>query len=252
MSPAESEIRKKLRGKSYCISMKEREIVINIERCENNMNQEAGCCDVPDDKVGNLHSFKGCGMPVSVDVLGNGENSKNGIDMGGVSPESGSGEKARKERRLSMSAKKPPRPPRGLSLDAADQKLIKEISELLIIKRARIERMKALKKTKAAKGTSASASSSGNLIAMLFTLLFCIVIIFQGCHPWGIFLRNSSAVGIPISPKTDEAMEGGIFSLQYKLNLSTNSVQMLPEVESPNLLAAGSDNKGEGGRGSIR
>ncbi|KAH6833066.1 transmembrane protein [Perilla frutescens var. hirtella] len=194
-----------------------------------------------------------CGVPMSVDVLASGENSKNGIDLGGVSPESG--EKTRKERRVSTSAKKPPRPPRGLSLDAADQKLIKEISELLMIKRARIERMKALKKTKAAKGTSASASSSGNLVAMLFTVLFCIVIIFQGCHPWGFFPRSGSAVGIPISPKSDGATEGGVLSLQDKRNLSTGSVNvMLSEVGSPNVLVAGSDNNkgGEGGRGAIR
>ncbi|KAL0288198.1 UNVERIFIED_CONTAM: hypothetical protein Sradi_7103200, partial [Sesamum radiatum] len=93
-------------------------------------------------------------------------------------------EETKKEKRFSMSAKKPPkppRPPRGLSLDAADQKLIKEISELARIKRARIERMKVLKRMKAAKVSSASASSSGSLIAML-TILFCIVIIFQGIY----------------------------------------------------------------------
>ncbi|GFP98497.1 hypothetical protein PHJA_001993600 [Phtheirospermum japonicum] len=73
---------------------------------------------------------------------------------------------------------KPPRPPKGLSLDASDQKLIKEISELAMIKRARIERMKALKKIKAAKASS--TSSSGNLIAMAFTVIFCVAIIFQG------------------------------------------------------------------------
>lgn len=158
--------------------MKEREIVINID----NMKQEGGCPDVPDeDKGGNVCSFKVCGMPMtmSVDAVANGENPpRNAKDGCGVSPNSEG--KLRKERRSTMSAKKPPRPPRGLSLDAADQKLIKEISELLMIKRARIERIKALKKMKAAKGMSASASSGGNLIAMLFTVLFCIVIIFQG------------------------------------------------------------------------
>lgn len=88
------------------------------------------------------------------------------------------------ERRMSMSAKKPPRPPRGLSLDASDQKLIKEISEILMMKRARIERMKKKKKKKskaaAAAASSSNSSTTGNLIAMLFTLVFCIVIIFQG------------------------------------------------------------------------
>lgn len=145
------------------LSMKEREIIINIEKCVDNKKEEGECPD-----VGDLYrSLKVCGIPMSVDVLGNGESLVK--DAGGVSPKKG--------RRMSMSAKKPPRPPRGLSLDVADQKLIKEISELLMIKRAR---MKALKKTKAAKGMSASTSSSGNLIAMFFTILFCMLIIFQG------------------------------------------------------------------------
>ncbi|XP_047312401.1 uncharacterized protein LOC124915683 [Impatiens glandulifera] len=78
------------------------------------------------------------------------------------------------------SSKKPPRPPRSskpLSLDAADQKLIKEISQLIILKRARVERIKALK-AKSAK--AASSSANGNLFAMICTILFCVVFIFQG------------------------------------------------------------------------
>ena len=80
-----------------------------------------------------------------------------------------------KKKHKKTSNKKPPRPPRGPSLDAADQKLIKEISELAMLKRARIERMKALKKLKATK-----PSSNNNLFAMVFTILFCLVILFQG------------------------------------------------------------------------
>ncbi|CAA2983355.1 Hypothetical predicted protein [Olea europaea subsp. europaea] len=79
----------------------------------------------------------------------------------------------RKEKRKSNSAKKlpkPSRPPRGLSLDAAEQKLIKEIAELAMIKRARIKLMKTLKNMKTAKHSSMS-SLSGNLIAMTLTLL---------------------------------------------------------------------------------
>ena len=80
-----------------------------------------------------------------------------------------------KEKHKKTSNKKPPRPPRGPSLDAADQKLIKEISELAMLKRARIERMKALKKLKATK-----PSSNNNLFAIVLTILFCLVILFQG------------------------------------------------------------------------
>ncbi|XVF66083.1 hypothetical protein PTKIN_Ptkin10aG0005700 [Pterospermum kingtungense] len=81
-----------------------------------------------------------------------------------------------KEKRKSLGHKKPPRPPRAPSLDAADQKLIREIAELARLKRARIERMKALKKMKAAKATS----SNSNIFAMVFTVIFCLVIMFQG------------------------------------------------------------------------
>lgn len=87
--------------------------------------------------------------------------------------------KTEKEKRKKSNSKvppKPPRPPRGPSLDAADQKLIREISELAMLKRARIERIKAHKKMKAAK----AASSNSNLYAMVITVLFCLVIIFQG------------------------------------------------------------------------
>jgi hypothetical protein len=71
---------------------------------------------------------------------------------------------------------KPPRPPRVLSLDASDQKLIKEITELAMRKRARIERLKALKKMRAAK----ASSSSSSLSAMFITIIFFLIIIYQG------------------------------------------------------------------------
>ncbi|TYI07154.1 hypothetical protein ES332_A10G207600v1 [Gossypium tomentosum] len=85
-----------------------------------------------------------------------------------------------KEKCKSLSNKKspkPPRPPRSPSLDAADPKLIQELSELARLKRARIKRMKALKNMKITKGTP---PPSRNMLALLFTILFCIVIIFQG------------------------------------------------------------------------
>lgn len=86
--------------------------------------------------------------------------------------------KEKRKKASNKKAPKPPRPPRAPSLDAADQKLIREISELAMLKRARIERMKALKKIKAAKSSSSSSSSS--VLSMVFTIIFCIVIIIQG------------------------------------------------------------------------
>ncbi|XP_059313318.1 uncharacterized protein LOC132064380 isoform X2 [Lycium ferocissimum] len=71
---------------------------------------------------------------------------------------------------------KPPRPPKGPSLDASDVKFAKEISELAIWKRRRTERIKALKKVKKESGSS----SKMNILATVITILFFLVIIFQG------------------------------------------------------------------------
>ena len=77
-------------------------------------------------------------------------------------------------------APKPPRPPKAPSLDAADHKLIREISELAMLKRARMERMKTLKKMKIAKSSAPSSSNASSLLAMIFTVVFFVVIILQG------------------------------------------------------------------------
>ncbi|KAL6515905.1 hypothetical protein OROGR_019210 [Orobanche gracilis] len=92
------------------------------------------------------------------------------------------------EKKKAKKAHKPPRPPRGPSLDAADMRLIKEISKIAMKKRERIERIKALKKMKTTRlpssslsSPSSSLSSSGSTIsAMVITVLFFLVLIFQG------------------------------------------------------------------------
>jgi hypothetical protein len=84
------------------------------------------------------------------------------------------GEKTKKKR--SKKPPRPPRPPTPTPLDVSDQKLLNELSELAILKRARIERMKALKKMKNAK----HGSSSGNLFPLIITIIFCLVILWQG------------------------------------------------------------------------
>ncbi|KAL8554005.1 hypothetical protein ACS0TY_002306 [Phlomoides rotata] len=83
------------------------------------------------------------------------------------------GEKPKKHKSAKLS--KPPRPPRGPSLDASDMMLLKEITELNM-KRRRMERSRTLKRTKKEK----SSSSSTSLFACLLTLIFLLVIIFQG------------------------------------------------------------------------
>jgi len=88
----------------------------------------------------------------------------------------------KRKKTCNKKAPKPPRSPQAPSLDAADLKLIREISELAMLKRARIERMKALKKMKIAKASSgpSSSSSTSSFLAMVFTVVFFVVIIFQG------------------------------------------------------------------------
>lgn len=95
-------------------------------------------------------------------------------------------ESERHRKTNSRNALKPPRPPKGPSLDAADQKLVREIVELARKKRARIEQIKAAKKTKASKSSSVQSGIS----AMIITLLFFCVIIFQG----RLFLLFSSFI----------------------------------------------------------
>ncbi|XP_015867834.3 uncharacterized protein LOC107405313 [Ziziphus jujuba] len=140
--------------------------------------------------------------------------------------------KEKRKKSSNKKASKPPRPPKGPSLDAADQKLVKEISELAMLKRARLERMKALKKMKAAK-----ASSNGNMFAMVFTILFCLVIIFQG-----ISSGRNSPLNFQGSPASTGTTEGGLISVQLYPNPPA-SISNGPGSESPNMVeqVAGSD-----------
>lgn len=91
-----------------------------------------------------------------------------------------SGDRVADVKKLKKNARKPPKPPRPpkgpLILDAADRKLVRELAELAMRKRARVERIKALKKMKAAKVSSLNSGLS----AMVVTLIFFLVITFQG------------------------------------------------------------------------
>ncbi|KAI7737389.1 hypothetical protein M8C21_015317, partial [Ambrosia artemisiifolia] len=86
----------------------------------------------------------------------------------------------------SSSAKKPPKPPRpphstqrSFSLDAAavvDHKLIKELA---MIKRARLERMRALLLHQK-KPNNSKPSNSTSFFAIIFTIILFILVLFQG------------------------------------------------------------------------
>ncbi|CAI0626498.1 unnamed protein product [Linum tenue] len=118
---------------------------------------------------------------------------------------------------------KPPRPPRGPSLDAADLKLIKEISELAMLKRARIERIKAMKKAKVAK--QSPVSSTGNLFAMVFTVLFFLVILCQGMS------SRIIPIDLQTAPEPSRMMDNDLISVQYF---------GVPTVNGPVSLSSGS------------
>ncbi|KAI3749695.1 hypothetical protein L2E82_20311 [Cichorium intybus] len=82
------------------------------------------------------------------------------------------------QKHKTRNSKKPPRPRKSPSLTTADLRLVKEISELVIKKRAKVERLKSMKKMRAVKPPSPSSKTT--LIAMIITLLFVIIIVFQG------------------------------------------------------------------------
>ncbi|XP_052188155.1 uncharacterized protein LOC127798664 [Diospyros lotus] len=192
----------------------------------------------PSTKAGNTCFTSGCSGFVSVDGLITGE-AVNLSDCGQTSTgvllenvqllidkKAGGDEaadpmenKSGKERRKTTSAKKPPRPPKALSLDAADQKLMREIAELAMTKRAKVERMKALKKMKAAK----ASASTGNFLGMLFTLIFCLVIVFQGMCTGRKSTASFQGSG---SPESARGADSGFISVHYLPNTSANDVSI--------------------------
>ncbi|XP_023759194.1 uncharacterized protein LOC111907635 [Lactuca sativa] len=126
-------------------------------------------------------------------------------------------------------APKPPRPRKGPSLDTADLQLVKEIAEQTMKRRARVERLKALKKRRAAKSSSpsspssssSSSSSNSSLFAMAITVLFFLVIIFQGFGS-----GQSSSLSFDDSPKSSGgAPSSGLISIEIGNNF--NDVQQI-------------------------
>ncbi|KAE8708180.1 putative glycerol-3-phosphate acyltransferase 3-like [Hibiscus syriacus] len=101
---------------------------------------------------------------------------------------------------------KPPRPPKGPLLDAADQMLVREIAELAMRKRARMKRIKTRKRMKDSKASSSSTS----LYAMVFTVLFCFVILFQGRST-----RRGASVMSEGSPAPSVGSSEGQISVQF-------------------------------------
>ncbi|MFS7909474.1 hypothetical protein Hanom_Chr01g00095051 [Helianthus anomalus] len=127
-------------------------------------------------------------------------------------------ENVKEKRKGASSAKKPPKPPRsqahrGFSLDAADQKLIRELA---MIKRARMERMKGLLLQKKASKSSSSSSSHSTLFAMIFTIVVFIVVLFQGMS------CQISCGTFQGSPPPLETNESGLIFIHEELNPSAH------------------------------
>lgn len=97
---------------------------------------------------------------------------------------------------------KPPRPPKGPTLDLADQKLVREITELAMRKRARTKRMQAFKKMKASK----SSSTRNSVYALIITVLFCLVLIFQGICSKGSGSMMTDGSPAPAIASSTEAL----------------------------------------------
>nr|GEV58730.1 hypothetical protein CTI12_AA185760 [Tanacetum cinerariifolium] len=119
-------------------------------------------------------------------------------------------------------APKPPRPRKGPLLDTADMQLVKEIAEQTMKRRARVERLKSLKRRRAAKSSPPQASSNMSIFAMVITVLFFIVIIYQGFGS-----GRSSSLIFDDSPKSSAAPSGGLISIRLGNNLESNSVQQI-------------------------
>ncbi|KAK8317819.1 hypothetical protein V6Z11_A13G132600 [Gossypium hirsutum] len=99
---------------------------------------------------------------------------------GDVDLESGDTKTTTSSEKRRTSRKKPPKspqPPRvGRSLSEVDIKLVREISKLSRLRYTRNDRRKKLEKKRVDKASSSHAS----VFAMIITILFICVIIFQG------------------------------------------------------------------------
>jgi hypothetical protein len=131
----------------------------------------SGCVGASEGLKDDRNQHMDSSLPVSDASTKNGDDRKSeGEEKLGLLDNSG-GETKKKKR-----SKKPPRPPTLTPLDISDQKLLNELNELAVLKRARIERMKALKKMKNAK----QGSSSTNIRPLIITIIFFVVILWQG------------------------------------------------------------------------
>ncbi|KAM0044495.1 hypothetical protein Hdeb2414_s0010g00353991 [Helianthus debilis subsp. tardiflorus] len=173
---------------------KAREAIVDIESNQSECREDLRNEQVTDDKsVKNM--LRSLGLTLSFNGLDDAENSSDiessvNNKLEGEKRENmpligKTHSKEKQKVKNSKRASKPPRPRKGPSLSTSDLRLVKEISEMVMKKRARIERLKSLKKARSARLQTApppasSASSYMSIFAMMITVLFLIVIILQG------------------------------------------------------------------------
>uniref|UniRef100_A0A1J3HKW5 Transmembrane protein n=2 Tax=Noccaea caerulescens TaxID=107243 RepID=A0A1J3HKW5_NOCCA len=166
---------------------------------------EAGVSDVTKESTSersNLGVPEKIGDDVVSPLMGNEnptETSSQSSDLSGQKCDVG--RKFKKSRKAS----KPPRPPKGPSLlSATENKVMTEIADLAMRKRARIERMKnCLRRIKAAKSSSSSSSSSSSCISflsMIVTVLFLVFLLFQGFFAGNTSLSSDKSPAPIVSP----------------------------------------------------
>lgn len=130
-----------------------------------------GAIDIDSSDSFSTNNFAGQGVDLLIDKSSEGEE---GRDLAVVLEKRNPNEQRKKLG--SKKASKPPRPPKGPLLTASDLKLVKELSELAARKRARMERIKAYRKMKDTK----RSSSGSSVTAMVITVIFFLIIVFQG------------------------------------------------------------------------
>ncbi|GLJ31944.1 hypothetical protein SUGI_0643010 [Cryptomeria japonica] len=129
-------------------------------------------------------------------ISGSNENIRYGNDNGSLKP----------------GWKKPPRPPRS-STDSARERHMKGNSDRALLRRARLERMKILKKQKVGKPSSTKTT----LWALLFTVFFFAIVITQGIHSLRTVSPQDSSTKLAVSNFSElgQTLGLGNFSAPY-------------------------------------
>lgn len=101
---------------------------------------------------------------------------------------------------LKPSWKKPPRPPSRTGTDASRERNMKGISDTALLRRAKLQRMRSMRKHKSVEPSSAKTS----FWALLVTISFCVIMIMQGIFSQGTDSPQNS------SPRSRQTNAGSL------------------------------------------